>query len=318
MTVRKGSASDIPAIVDLLKSSLGNISSTKSVAYWNWKHVNNPFGPSPVLVAEEDNQLIGVRAMMQWHWIEKGKVYKSLRAVDTATHPSYQGKGIFTKLTMQLINQAKEDEFDFIFNSPNSQSTPGYLKMGWVVWGKMPLWIKLIPGLSAFKPEKFEACCDFLQIADLNEIPINSFVSDSMQTVQTAGFLKWRYKDCPVKKYGLDKSEKNGNTLWLFFTVKSKNRFTELRICNFYFSGNFSLYQLSKQVSVLAAKLGCRVATVTGLGQFSLHRILFAGFIPAKRFSITLTIRELSDSELFHSLLNKKNWLMQTGDIELF
>ena len=79
------------------------------------------------------------------------KVYRCLRAVDTATHPEHQGKGIFKKLTLQLIDEAAKQGYDFIFNTPNAQSTPGYLKMGWKRWGKVPLWIH--PVITFKKPD---------------------------------------------------------------------------------------------------------------------------------------------------------------------
>ena len=157
MFIRKATSEDIPAIVQLLKASLGDVSSTKSVAYWNWKHVDNPFGPSPVLVAEEDGDLIGVRAFMRGDWVQDGKVYRALRAVDTATHPAHQGKGIFKILTLQLVQDASNAGFDFIFNSPNAQSTPGYLKMGWEVWGKVPVHIRPVFNLKSYKADLFNS-----------------------------------------------------------------------------------------------------------------------------------------------------------------
>ena len=50
-----------------------------------------------LLVQEDNGRIVGVRAFMQWRWVQEGKVYKALRAVDTATHPDYQGKGIFKR-----------------------------------------------------------------------------------------------------------------------------------------------------------------------------------------------------------------------------
>src|SRR5688572_13398222 len=103
MTIRPAEATDIPEIISLLKLSLGESFLPKSEAYWHWKHVNNPFGKSPVLLAEESNAIIGVRAFMRWQWNDGKRTIEAVRAVDTATHPDFQGKGIFTKLTMSLL-----------------------------------------------------------------------------------------------------------------------------------------------------------------------------------------------------------------------
>lgn len=68
MILRKATPSDVPAIVSLLKLSLGEGLIPKSETYWNWKHKENPFGASEILLADEEGQLIGVRAFMRWNW----------------------------------------------------------------------------------------------------------------------------------------------------------------------------------------------------------------------------------------------------------
>lgn len=148
MQLRPADPKDKSAIIDLLKKSLGESTIPKSEALWNWKHEQNPFGPSYILLAEENNMLVGLRAFMQWEWQWKGKIYKAIRAVDTATHPDYQGKGIFKKLTLQQIEICRQQGISFVFNTPNNQSKPGYLKMGWIEQGKLPLKFKLLRPLS--------------------------------------------------------------------------------------------------------------------------------------------------------------------------
>ena len=119
MNIRAGIPEDTNSIIELLKKSLGESTIPKSEALWNWKHIKNPFGKSYILLAEENSELIGVRAFMQWKWLWKGKIYKTVRAVDTATHPEHQGKGVFKKLTLQQAEICKKDGVDFIFNTPN-------------------------------------------------------------------------------------------------------------------------------------------------------------------------------------------------------
>src|SRR5690349_5445137 len=158
MQFREATEADIPSIVDLLKLSLGESLMPKSEAFWRWKHVHNPFGSSPVLLALDGEKLIAVRAFMRWEWRQGETIYKAVRAVDTATHPDYQGKGIFRKLTLQLVDLCKQEGFHFIFNTPNKVSKPGYLNMGWQTNGKMPIRIRPLLGSSAsYAPKKFEA-----------------------------------------------------------------------------------------------------------------------------------------------------------------
>src|SRR5690606_1498508 len=148
MDIRFAESADLDEIIDLLRVSLGESLLPKSVAYWRWKHIDNPFGPSPVLVATERGRIVGVRAFMQWRWRMGGQTLKAVRAVDTATHPDHQGKGIFRKLTLRMLDECRERGIGFVFNTPNKRSGPGYLKMGWSKAGRLPIHVAVRRPLS--------------------------------------------------------------------------------------------------------------------------------------------------------------------------
>ena len=73
----------------------------------------------------------------------RASTLRAVRAVDTATHPDHQGKGIFTKLTLGAIPDLRDDGVDAIFNTPNDKSRPGYLKMGWSQVGRVPVGVRV-------------------------------------------------------------------------------------------------------------------------------------------------------------------------------
>lgn len=129
----------MPRMIELLKSSLGEGLVPKSEAYFTWKHLDNPFGKSHILLAKEGNDIIGLRAFMYWVWVSGNQSIRAVRAVDTATDPAHQGKGIFRKLTLQAVEECKQEGTGLVFNSPNPISMAGYLKMGWRQVGKMPI-----------------------------------------------------------------------------------------------------------------------------------------------------------------------------------
>jgi GNAT superfamily N-acetyltransferase len=121
----------------LLARSLGREADPRYDALFAWKHEENAFGPSPMWVAVDGERLAGFRVLMPWEFVEHGRVVRAVRAVDTATDPDYQGRGIFTRLALEALDELR-DEIDFVFNTPNDQSRPGYLKMGWQVIGRLP------------------------------------------------------------------------------------------------------------------------------------------------------------------------------------
>ena len=80
----------------------------------------------------------GFRTLMRWEFLDGERVVRAVRAVDTATHPDYQGRSIFTRLTLHALDELVAEGVEFVFNTPNEQSRPGYLKMGWQVVGQLP------------------------------------------------------------------------------------------------------------------------------------------------------------------------------------
>ena len=134
---------DLPRVLELLRSSLGGgPGGMRTGDFFRWKHLENPFGRSFALIGEADGRLVGFRAFMRWRLSAAGTAVLAVRAVDTATHPDYQGQGIFSTLTRRSIESLR-DEADLVFNTPNEKSLPGYLKMGWQIAGKVPVRVRV-------------------------------------------------------------------------------------------------------------------------------------------------------------------------------
>ena len=206
MEIREASENDIPEIVKVLKASLGEDQIELSEKVWRYKHIDNPFGNSIVLIAIEDEKIIGVRAFMRWEWQYESNKYSALRAVDTATHPQHQGKGIFKKLTLKAVDLAKLNNDNFIFNTPNDQSRPGYLKMGWKQVGK--IYVGLKPSLSFLKPKKSQQAYSIEKNISQTEIEVlctdwNKMLEakSGLFTPKSAEMLKWRYEENPLQSY---------------------------------------------------------------------------------------------------------------------
>lgn len=119
----------------LLGAALDRADDGRFAALHDWKHARNPFGRSLAWVAVEHGQIVGYRAFLRWEFTDGARTFRAVRAVDTATDPAHQGKGIFRTLTMHALEAARADGVDFVFNTPNDKSRPGYLKMGWELVG---------------------------------------------------------------------------------------------------------------------------------------------------------------------------------------
>jgi hypothetical protein len=136
---RIGTPDDDPAVMDLLRTSLGWRPEDDDEALFVWKHRDNVFGRSPSWVAVSDGQIVGYRTFMRWEFVgDDGKVVTAARAVDTVTHPGFRGRGIFRMLTLQGVGELTLAGTGIVFNTPNDQSRPGYLRMGWSLVGRLP------------------------------------------------------------------------------------------------------------------------------------------------------------------------------------
>jgi GNAT superfamily N-acetyltransferase len=207
LEVRAASDEDLPQILELLQSSLGWVPNEQYAAFYRWKHHENPFGRSPAWVAVDDGRVVALRVWLRWRFVRSGHRWEAVRAVDTATHPDYQGRGIFRRLTTSSLEKLHEEGFAHVFNTPNEQSRPGYLKMGWEEVGKLPVAVRFrspLAGLRAFRArvpaEKWslpsdagvpalEALNDEAEVASL----IATQPDAQIHTDLSVAVLRWRY-----------------------------------------------------------------------------------------------------------------------------
>lgn len=310
MEIRKALDSDTPNIVSLLRLSLGEAGMAKSEAFWNWKHKENPFGESPVLVAFVADQLIGVRAFMRWDWRKGDTIIRSVRAVDTAVHPDFHGRGIFSKLTNQLVEECKADGVHFIFNTPNKISMPGYLKMGWQTAGRIPVQFKI--NINHFGNKGKRDLNLSNRWEDLDNLSILRKIEskDSLfSTNISLDYFRWRYRDNPNVKYHILSSFGEDGFI-LVYRLRKIGFITEVRIVErFTFDP-----ETSNDLNALVTYLNTiSIVTLSGTqpaGQSA------NGFIKL-HVGPHLTIRDLNMPD-FPRSLTFGNWHPSLGDLELF
>jgi hypothetical protein len=105
----------------------------RSADWWRWKHEDGPWGPSTGVGAVEGSQLLGVRVLLPWRFCVDGRPRPAYRAVDAATTPAAQGRGLFSTLNEELMRRvaAEEPECLGFFSTPNLESRRAYRRLGW-------------------------------------------------------------------------------------------------------------------------------------------------------------------------------------------
>ncbi|MFP5417213.1 MAG: GNAT family N-acetyltransferase, partial [Actinomycetes bacterium] len=140
LEIRPATTADDPEVIPMLRAALKKSDDPHYEAFLHWKHRENSFGVSPAWVALHEGRAVGYRTFLRWRFVnDEGKKVTAVRAVDTATHPDYQGLGIFRTLTLRGVADLTLAGDGIVFNTPNDQSRPGYLKMGWSVARRLPV-----------------------------------------------------------------------------------------------------------------------------------------------------------------------------------
>jgi predicted N-acetyltransferase YhbS len=313
MEIREGTERDMSEILRVLRASLGETSSQKTEEVWRFKHIDNPFGKSLVLLAVEKGEVIGVRAFMRWKWQRKSETFSAFRAVDTATHPNHQGKGVFKQLTLKALELGKEKGNRFVFNTPNSKSKPGYLKMGWKEVDKLKTSIKPVnPFFWKSSNEIFtypKIWNDSNGFNFLNHYNQRFVEKGEFFTPKDPSYLKWRYVNNPLQDYHVLAT----TNLFLAGYVKSQGKFKELRISEAIRSSKVSNFALKKEIKSWARKYGVHFVSFSPNSDVRFFTAVTGNFGPV------LTFRKMKVSEEEEKdFLKMSSWAYSLGDLELF
>ena len=324
MTIRPATEQDLPQIMQLSKESLGEVEGMRTIEYWRWKHIHNPFGASPVLLAFEEDTLIGLRAFMRWRFRYAGKIMEAYRAVDTATHPDHRGKGIFTRLTLTLIDQLRAGEPAIIFNTPNSKSLPGYIKMGWKTVGKTHLVTRIFPWhvvRNRLSRPAWEEKGSPVQFPEDMAFILKEWMASQQEALNTdysPDYLRWRYQRIPVLNYQVHVARENGAVCVIVYRRKASGRINELRLTEVFYTGDGAAQAVRKALRELADIHQPDVMTVLADPGGRLSAMLPMGFMKSERYGLTITCRKVNDDALEALALNHSLWGPSAGTLELF
>ncbi len=301
ITVRPFVDADTDEVLAVMRASLGETDVLQRNRHlFRWKHVDNPFGRSIMLVATESDQIVGFRAFMRWTLTTpQGSHFRCVRPVDTATHPDHRRRGIFRELTHAAVEQATADGVNLIFNTPNAQSGAGYLKMGWSLVGRIGVMVR--PGW------RFVGKSDSVA----SDRPVDHLTGDDrppngLRTLRSTEYREWRFTGHPGARY-----------------VKFGGRDSYV-ICRTNTRGGRRELVVSEAVGQIKQPLREATRALTGhyaVGWFrqgspERSRLLRAGFGPVPKVTaLQLVARPLDVAGI--DPLDFQNWDIGFGDLEL-
>jgi hypothetical protein len=328
VSIRPYRPADETAVLDLLSRSLGRgPAGDRTPDFFRWKHLQNPFGESVMLVGEVEGRLAGLRAMMRWEFRAGDRSFHAVRAVDTATDPEQRGRGVFSTLTLAALD-ALGEQVDFVFNTPNRASGAGYLKMGWRVVGRPRVGIRVRRPLRFVRgfrrsgqapggpppPVAAETAAEAL--ADGDAVAALLTEADeppsSLHTPRSVDFLRWRYADAP----GLDyRAVRAGGSGLVLFRVRRRGGLTECSIADLIVRRGDRRTAGRLLIRALRSAPVDHASCVFPPGSATRRAASLRGFVRAR--GLLLTARPMRQG-LIPDPTELSSWGLSLGDLEVF
>lgn len=312
LRIRRATPADRPAVLALLRGSLGWAGGDDGARFLDWKHRENPFGPSPSWIAVDEDRVVGFRTFLRWEFEQDGRVVRAVRAVDTATDPAHRGRGIFTRLTLQALDELRDEGIAFVFNTPNDQSRPGYLKMGWQPVGHLPMAVRLrgpatLPllrrarGPADLASAPSDAGVTAGEALDAGAVPdAGAAPAGGLRTRRTPAFLRWRYGSALIRYRAL--ATRDGLVV---FRLRRRGAAVETAVLDV-LPRDGSARRRGRLLRHAAREAGADYALrLGGPG---------AGYLPLPRQGPLLVCRPLAAT----AVPGLADWHLALGDIELF
>lgn len=194
--------------------------------WFAWKHLDGPWGPSRGLVAVDDLGVAGVRLLLPWRVRFGEEEIIALRAVEAASVPRAQGRGIFKMLNTALMKRvASEDERTFLFSTPNQLSRGGYRKLGWA---------PLAPVAHGYHlPLRRAAATENVTLDEaLEDLPEGAVDRGRprIATAWTSTALRWRIDPRTGNRYSASRLRHGSEPNGLLYRILSKRRIRILSV----------------------------------------------------------------------------------------
>jgi GNAT superfamily N-acetyltransferase len=289
-----------------------------------------------VLVATDpDGRIVALRAFQRWRWWNGERAIEAVRAVDTATHPDWRGRGLFRRLTLELVERESARGTAFVFNTPNAASGPGYLSMGWRRVGRVPLLVRPLRPLgvllgSGAGPPDLDELPPVTELLDhpgldalLERVRTAGATNPRLRTLPTREYLAWRYRDVP----GLDYRALRNDRAALVVRGRSRRGRRELSVSEWLVPDDPAAVRAAAGLlrELAAGSTGTRaaaaeadyLAATASPGTPERAAARAAGLLPAPGLGPGLFVRQLATAVSPDPYL-PRSWRLVTGALEIF
>lgn len=133
------------------------------LGYLRWLYRDNPDGAAVGFDAMEEGRLVAHYACVPAMAALEGVPAKVLLSLNTATHPAFQGRGLFTRLAERTYEAGNALGAAAVYGVANANSTPGFVrKLGFQLVAPLEARVGVGPLLRSKKAS--EGNCSFERI----------------------------------------------------------------------------------------------------------------------------------------------------------
>lgn len=259
MDIRPYQLGDEKHILKLFEVSFGK---SMSLEFWQWRYKKNPFTRDLLIHMMWDKDvLVGHYAVSPVEMIVGGERKLTALSMTTMTHPSYAGRGIFSKLAESLYKEIRDtNNIEIVWGFPNNNSHYGFIKN--LQWKD----VVTIPFLTLKLKERPFEVPSFRVLSKFTSAEKATLISDRahFQINKTADFLNWRYVDNPAFQYKVISLEGIHGELVIFKVIKSFNDPTafEVDILDWSFQSSEQVKQLIDAIVSMCLSEGFTISQI--------------------------------------------------------
>lgn len=311
---------------------------------WDWKHKQGPWGPSRVAGFVVKGSVVAVGAFMPWRWRWGDQIVSGVQAGDTATHPDWGRRGLFSRLISKLAELHATDTESWAFGTPNPASLTPYLRLGWESLGPTPQRIRpvrilrLVTQLRTHHangtPSVDHPCdiqepdrrlCSDAPVADaliqpgLEDLLTRWHAADpAATTLRSAEYLRWRYQMNTWLPYGALFVAREGGSALVVARPVCRGALRALLVCELLATPDRVGASIARELLRGLASLAQAdyVSACVKPGTLEAQILGQSGFLPAGRRGPVIIMRSLGTG-LDNPPAPLRSWRLSFGDLEV-
>jgi GNAT superfamily N-acetyltransferase len=303
----------------------------KPERFFRWKHETNPHGPSFIVLAQDGERLVGVRAYMSWPLVVGGSDVGAVQAVDLATHPDYRGQGVSSRLTEHAIGTLRATKA-FALGLPNDMSRSLSRKVGWQPVGKLPVWVRVrrplrvlrrarsiravgrslaVPSVDA--PAAVGCLADAAAVAEL--LDDSREAGARFATNGGVEYLRWRYEPL-LSDYRAVVEERGGALSGLaIFGLRQRGELWEATVCELLVRPGDARTAARLLRQIAQAAPADYLAAVPAAGSTQARMLARTGFVPSPAGARSLGVTTYREG-IQPDPRERSSWALSFGDLE--